>query len=220
MISSSPLEFKIFDQTLLLLPQKSIFWIEQQMLIVADLHIGKVGHFRKAGIAIPRSMEQEDLAVLSDLIVQYKPTTVTFLGDLFHSELNNDWDWFVLWRQLHKNVGMILVKGNHDILNLKYYQQSRFRLFDILTIGPFVFSHEPLKENAMSGLKGYIISGHIHPAVKLRGKGRQSVTLPCFHFGVRQALIPAFGKFTGKVCVKCESEDRVFGVLKHKVIAL
>ena len=220
MISATPLEFKICNQNFLLLPQKAIFWIEEQALIVADVHLGKVGHFRKAGIAIPRSMEQEDLAMLTDLVVQYQPASVIFLGDLFHSELNNDWGWFVLWRDLHKNVEMILVRGNHDILHQQYYRQARFQLHDSLKIGPFIFLHEPLNSRLHDRATGYIISGHIHPGVKLNGKGRQSVTLPCFHFGVMQALLPAFGQFTGKVCVRCTEEDRVFGILKHKVIAL
>ncbi|WP_036678198.1 ligase-associated DNA damage response endonuclease PdeM [Daejeonella oryzae] len=220
MISATPLDFKFLDQNFLLLPQKSIFWIEENALIVADVHLGKVGHFRKAGIAIPRSMEQEDLAMLSDLMVQYRPSSIIFLGDLFHSDMNNDWGWFILWRDLHKDVEMILVRGNHDILHEQHYIDSQFRVHDTLKIGPFLFSHEPLKKIALSKTSEYVISGHIHPGVKLRGKGRQSVTLPCFHFGKRQALVPAFGKFTGKACVKCEDGDHVFGVLKHKVIAL
>ena len=77
---------------MLLLPEKAIFWAEEQMLIIADVHLGKVGHFRKAGIAIPKRMEQDDLAMVSDLIQEYEPVSIIFLGDLFHSEMNNDWD--------------------------------------------------------------------------------------------------------------------------------
>ncbi|MEO8794629.1 MAG: ligase-associated DNA damage response endonuclease PdeM [Daejeonella sp.] len=220
MISPIPLEFTLCEQNFLLLPQKAIFWIDEQALIVADVHLGKVGHFRKAGIAIPRSMEQEDLAVLTDIVCQYKPQTIIFLGDLFHSDMNNDWAWFILWRDLHKDVDMILVRGNHDILHIENYEKCRFIMHDTLTIGPFLFSHEPLTNKQIKLTEEYVLSGHIHPGVKLKGKGRQSITLPCFHFGKKQALVPAFGKFTGSVCVKCQSDDRVFGVLKHKVIAL
>jgi len=91
--------FHLLDHDLLLLPQKAIYWQQEKALIVADVHLGKVGHFRKAGIAVPRDMEQNDLAVLSDLVDEYKPKTIIFLGDLFHSDKNADWDWFVLWRR-------------------------------------------------------------------------------------------------------------------------
>ena len=220
MTSSPALAYNFLSQTLLLLPQKAIFWKEEQILIVADVHLGKVGHFRKAGIAIPKLMEQADLALLSDLIEEYKPLTVIFLGDLFHSDMNNDWHWFVLWRDLFKNVKMILVKGNHDILNDKLYTDLNFELHPVLNFDPFLFSHEPLIIKALSTQENYVLSGHIHPGVTLRGKGKQIITLPCFHFGTNQAILPAFGKFTGKMCVKHEESDQIFGVLNNKVITL
>ncbi|HEY4198814.1 MAG TPA: hypothetical protein VGM63_24910, partial [Mucilaginibacter sp.] len=78
------LDFNFLDQDLVLLPQKAIYWKQQKVLIAADVHMGKVGHFRKAGIAVPRNMEQSDLATLSDLIFEHQPEKLIFLGDLFH----------------------------------------------------------------------------------------------------------------------------------------
>ncbi len=217
-MTSIPLTFTHLDQTLLLLPEKAIFWKELQVLIIADIHLGKVGHFRKAGIGIPKLMEQDDLAVISDLIHAYKPRTLIFLGDLFHSEMNNDWDWLVLWRSLNQSIRMILVKGNHDILHDRFYTDLNFELYETLSLGPFLFTHEPLKAKFLNDLDSYVISGHIHPGVTLQGGGRQMLTLPCFHFGKQQAVLPAFGKFTGKVCVKQVKNDRIFAVLKNKVV--
>lgn len=215
---SQPFSFNFLDQTLLLLPEKAIYWQEEKTLIIADIHLGKVGHFRKAGIGIPKQIEQEDLALISDLIDEYKPGKIIFLGDLFHSDMNNDWDWLVMWRSMFKKIDMILVVGNHDILNKKFYADLNFELYDILSIGPFLFSHEPLKSKDLPDSDEYVICGHIHPGVTLKGGGRQMLTLPCFHFGAKQAIIPAFGKFTGKVCVKNVKGDKVFAVLKNKVI--
>jgi len=215
---STPLAFEFLNQTLLLLPEKAIFWEEEKTLIIADIHLGKVGHFRKAGIGIPKQMEQDDLALISDLIHEYKPAKIIFLGDLFHSDMNNDWDWLVMWRSMFKSIDMILVLGNHDILNNKFYTDLNFGLYKMLTVEPFVFSHEPLKAKDLTD-DVYVISGHIHPGVTLKGGARQLLTLPCFHFGARQAIIPAFGKFTGKVCVKNIKGDKVFAVAKNKVIS-
>jgi DNA ligase-associated metallophosphoesterase len=216
---SEPLPYKFLDQTLLLLPEKAILWQEEKALILADIHLGKVGHFRKAGIGIPKQMEQHDLALISDLIYEYKPTKIIFLGDLFHSDMNNDWDWLVLWRSLFKDIEMILVLGNHDILNSRFYKDLNLQVHNALKLGPFLFSHEPLNPKIVLDNEVYVICGHIHPGVTLKGSGRQMLTLPCFHFGEKQAIIPAFGKFTGKVCVKNVRGDKVFAVVKNKVIS-
>src|ERR1700709_1425617 len=110
MMISAATPFTLLGQNLLLLPQKAIYWEQQRALIIADVHLGKVGHFRKAGIAIPRHMEQSDLAILSELIHEYRPEKLLFLGDLFHSDMNNDWDWFILWRSQFLGLQIILVR--------------------------------------------------------------------------------------------------------------
>jgi len=212
--------WELLKQHFILTPEKAIFWEEEQTLIVADLHIGKVGHFRKAGIAVPKLMEQEELARLSDLIREYKPCQLIFLGDLFHSEYNNDWNWLQLWRELFPDINMILVKGNHDILHSDYYKQAEFEVYPELHLGPFLLVHDKKDYDKSSPENGYILSGHIHPAVRLKGKARQSVLLSCYYFGEKAAVLPAFGKFTGKCCLRITEADTVFGILNDRVILL
>lgn len=211
--------YKLFDQDLLLLPQKAIYWQQQQTLMVADVHLGKTGHFRKAGIAVPRDLEQNDLAVLSDLVAEFKPERIIFLGDLFHSDMNADWEWFAMWRQQFPNVTIDLVRGNHDIIADKYYDQLNISLHKQMIIGPFLMLHHPLTEDELGLITQYAFCGHIHPGINLKGKGRQSITLPCFAFGSRQAILPSFGKFTGKVAVQTCKTDNVFAIVKDKVVA-
>lgn len=214
------LEIQLLNQHLLLLPQKAIYWHQEHALIAADVHLGKVGHFRKAGIAVPRDMEQNDLAVLSDLIREHQPEKIIFLGDLFHSDLNADWDWFVLWRSQFPRLRIILIKGNHDIIHDRHYLDLDVELHNQLIIGPFLMLHHPLTEAKLEQANGYVFCGHIHPGISLSGRARQHITLPCFAFGGRQAILPSFGKFTGKVALRHQETDRIFGVLKDKVIAV
>ena len=214
------LEFNLLEQNLTLLPQKAIYWQQEQALIVADVHLGKVGHFRKAGIAVPRDMEQDDLAVLSDLIGEYQPKKIIFLGDLFHSDMNADWEWFVLWRRHFPKLEIILIKGNHDIIHDKHYLQLDVKLHKSFTIGPFLMLHHPLDSIQQLMIGQYVLCGHIHPGVSLAGRARQHLTLPCFAFGEKQAILPSFGRFTGRVAIRHEKTDRIFGVLKDKVIAI
>ena len=220
MVNIAAVSFKLLDQDLLLLPQKAIYWQQEKALIVADVHMGKVGHFRKAGIAVPRDMEQDDLAVLSDLIDEHKPKKIIFLGDLFHSDLNTDWDWFVLWRKHFPKLELILIRGNHDIIHDRYYNDLNVALYDELLIGPFLMLHHPQNDDALDKAAGYVFCGHIHPGVSLSGKARQHITLPCFAFGTRQAILPSFGKFTGRVAIRSQKTDRIFAVAPNKVIAI
>ncbi len=214
------LPFKLLEQDILLLCQKAIYWQQQQTLMVADVHLGKTGHFRKAGIAVPRDLEQNDLAVLSDLVAEFKPERIIFLGDLFHSDMNADWEWFAMWRQQFPDVTIDLVRGNHDIIADKYYDQLNIALHKQMIIGPFLMLHHPLTEVDLQLITQYAFCGHIHPGINLTGKGRQSVTLPCFAFGSKQAILPSFGKFTGRVAVQTCKSDRIFAVLKDKVICV
>src|SRR5579864_4579097 len=183
MTTNPAISFSLLNQDLLLLPQKAIYWEQQKALIAADVHLGKVGHFRKAGIAVPRNMEQSDLATLSDLIFEYKPEKLIFLGDLFHSDMNADWEWFRLWRQQNKKLEITLIRGNHDIIHDKHYHELNIALHDQLLTGPFLMLHHPLTEPDLLQTEAYVFCGHIHPGVNLSGRARQSITLPCFAFG-------------------------------------
>ena len=214
------LEFGFLQQHLVLLCQKAIYWEEEKALICADVHLGKGGHFRKAGIAIPRDLAQDDLAVLSDLIREYKPKQLIFLGDLFHSDMNTDWDWFALWREQFPKLKVVLIKGNHDVIHDKHYLRLNIELYKELLMVPFLMLHHPLGAEKADQAEGYVLCGHIHPGVTLRGKGRQSVTLPCFYFSDKQAILPSFGKFTGRMSLKHQPSDQVFGVLPDKVIRI
>lgn len=220
MTSCSGLKFYFKNQTLLLLPEKAILWLEAKTLIAADVHLGKVGHFRKAGIAIPQILAQDDLAVLSDLIREHHPEQIIFLGDLFHSDLNADWDWFALWRHQFPKLKIQLIRGNHDIIPERNYEQIDITVYDELVVGPFRMLHHPLKTFSSESNESYVLCGHIHPGVLLKGKGNQSLVLPCFAFGDYQCILPSFGKFTGKVALRHQQNHHVFGILKDKVIAL
>lgn len=220
MTMSTGIPFNLLGQDLLLTPQKAIYWKQEKALVVADVHLGKVGHFRRAGIAVPRDMEQNELAVLSDLVREHRPDKLIFLGDFFHSDINSDWDWFILWRSQFPKLEVILVRGNHDIIDDSYYHNLNIALHDRLLIGPFLMLHQPLSDEGLEQAEGYAFCGHIHPGVRLVGKGRQQITLPCFAFGARQAILPSFGKFTGRVAIRSNKTDRIFAIAGDKVLAI
>ena len=207
-------------QQLVLHPEKAIFWKEENMLILSDLHLGKAEHFRRSGIPVPEAVHFHDLARLSSLIKGSGAKKIVFLGDLFHSDLNSGWWHFNKWMEEFPQEEFFLVKGNHDILPPQLYIESRLNVFETeMLVYPFLLTHEPLGEKEIK--EGYYnISGHIHPAVLLKGRGLQQITLACFYFGLHYALLPAFGKFTGFYKIQPKKEDAVFAIAEKQVLRL
>jgi len=204
-----------------LLPEKVVWWPATSSMLLADLHFGKAGHFRKSGIPVPRQLEQEDLATLSDLNGMFKPADIYILGDMVHSELNSDWLWLRLWRQLISRPRIHLILGNHDIVPQKYFAELDIEVVSkALKLGPFLLRHFPLAVDELPRENEYLLSGHIHPGVELRGKAKQSVVLPCFYFGEFQGILPAFGRFTGTSRIPIIESDRIFAVSGGKVICV
>jgi len=210
-------EINIEGQHLILSPAKALLWKEESMLIVSDAHLGKISHFRKHGIALPRSAWFDNFRRLDNLVAAFMPFEVLFLGDLFHSRVNEEWEHFCRWRDSFPDIKMSNVSGNHDILPQKLYRNAGLEIHpEILLKGPFIFSHKPLEHAIMS----YNIAGHIHPLIRMRGIAKQAVTMPCFYFGSRNAILPSFGAFTGGYEIDILKGDRVFGITKEEVIAI
>lgn len=210
--------FILAQQHLWLHPLKAIYWQETETLLLADLHLGKAVHFRKAGIAAPDAVEDTNFDHLISLLLSFEPKRVLLLGDLFHSNYNMVWEeWEDLLAQF-SHVSFELVPGNHDILHPERYQKSRMVIKSTeLDEGPFLFTHEPM-EDIPEGV--YNLCGHIHPGVRLHGNGRQSLRLPCFFFGERRGILPAFGSFTGLAMLSVSRGDQVFGIADGEVIPL
>jgi len=120
-----------------------MYWEEQKALIVSDLHLGKTGHFRKEGIAVPQSVYKDDLHRLFHLIQYYKPEQLIIAGDMFHSRMNKEVDLFTRWRNDVASLHIQLVKGNHDILLDGHYHAAGITLsHQFLHIGGFCFVHD------------------------------------------------------------------------------
>lgn len=211
------MDVAILEEQFSLYPQKAIFWISQQTLLLSDLHLGKINHFRRAGIPVPAKANDHNLESLIDLIAACKPKRIICLGDLFHSHYNAEWEAFGEVVKHFSSIAFELVQGNHDIMGKYQYSRKGIRVHDSLQIGKFLLTHHPL-ETVPEGM--YNIAGHIHPGVSLRGRGRQAITLPCFYFSAKQALLPAFGKFTGLAKIAPAKEDKVFVVAEDKVMAI
>jgi DNA ligase-associated metallophosphoesterase len=209
------MEVEIFDEQVMLFPQKALYWKKQNILLLADLHLGKINHFRKSGIAVPSKANDHNLEILMDVIALTNPQRIICLGDLFHSHYNPEWEVFGELVKHYAHISFELVLGNHDIMSEQQYLRKGIKVHDTLMIGSFLLTHHPMEEVPQDV---YNISGHLHPGVHMKGRGKQSIMLPCFYFGVQQAILPAFGLFTGLARIAPKKNDKVFVVADNSVM--
>ncbi len=208
----------IAGEKLVLLAEKVAYWPARKALFVADFHLGKAASFRRAGIPLPRGTTTENVERLGRAIDRTGATSVFFLGDFLHSEEGraaSTFERFGAWREARAKVELTLVRGNHDRKAGDPPGEWKMRCIDAgERMGPFVLNHEP---GASRG-GGYALAGHIHPAVRLTGEGEKSVRLPCFWFGARCGVLPAFGAFTGSAEVLPKRGDQVFVIAEEEVL--
>jgi len=189
-----------------------MFWEEKSVLLISDVHLGKISHFRKFGAAVPKHAMHKNYILLDELIKQYEPFNICFLGDLFHSSINREWDLFENW-VAKTPTKITLVTGNHDIIAPEKFEALDIDQIEELIIDDFLLTHHPEKREGLFNL-----CGHIHPAIKLRGFGRQKIKLPCFFKSKNQMVFPAFGTFTGTHVMTPKKEDEVFVIADNEII--
>ena len=190
----------------------ALFWAEKNMLLIADVHFGKVAHFRKYGAAIPTSASKSNFTKLQQVVSETNPKTICFLGDLFHSVMNNEFLAFKKWAE-PSTAKLILVAGNHDIISPHEFEALGMTVVEKLHLDGFLLTHHPTNSETH-----FNISGHIHPGVRLEGLAKQMTKLPCFFKRKQQLILPAFGSFTGKYILKPTKEDDVFVIVEGEVI--
>lgn len=204
----------IRQQAFLLHASGAIFWKDKNMLLISDVHLGKVAHFRKNGIAIPSETILENFTRLTEVVDFFKPQTLVFLGDLFHSKINNEWDLFRSWT---KSIlaQIVLIEGNHDIIAKSNYTELGIEIFQEWLLSGFLLTHHPEEKEGV-----FNFCGHLHPGIKLKGIGRQSLKLPCFFQSENQIILPAFGEFTGNFYLTPTEHDIVYAITKDEVIVV
>jgi DNA ligase-associated metallophosphoesterase len=210
-------ECSVAGENLVLLAEKAVFWPAKKALFVADFHLGKAASFRRAGIPLPSGTTAENVERLGRALDKTQATQVVFLGDFLHSKdgrSESTFGRFGDWRAARKDVELTVVRGNHDKKAGDPPDEWGVRCIEAgERLGPFVLNHEP---GASRG--GYALAGHIHPAVRLSAFGEKPLRLPCFWFGARYGVLPAFGAFTGNAEVLPRKGDQVFVIAEQEVL--
>ncbi|WOH81192.1 ligase-associated DNA damage response endonuclease PdeM [Bradyrhizobium sp. BEA-2-5] len=181
----------------------ALFWEEQRLLVVSDLHLEKGSSFAMRGVLLPPYDTFATLGRLAAVIARHDPRQVIALGDSFHDrdaharlsdpdrealaalQLRRDWIW---------------ISGNHDPM---LPRDLGGVVATEVAIGPIVFRHEP------TGAAGEI-AGHLHPKARVPTRGR-AIERRCFASDGERAVMPAFGAYTGGLSIRDAAFTRIFG---------
>lgn len=218
----NPLPHHIDDQVFWIFQERCLYWESAKTLIVADLHLGKTGHFRKSGIAVPSHIYKADLQRLMAMLYRCKAERLIIAGDFTHSTINRELELFLKWRKDFSGLHIDLVKGNHDILEDQWYRDARIDLHEWeMALNGFLFRHENKKQHTgpTPGIR-YTFTGHVHPGIVLRGSGKQSLRFPCFYFTPDHCILPAFSHFTGMYTVQPARGEIVYAITPGEVLRL
>jgi uncharacterized protein len=204
----------------ILLPERAVFWPARRTLMIADLHLGKKQTFWAAGAPIPAGVLDADLATLDHLIRRTEATRLLVLGDLLHTSIGLTpqlVDHVAAWRSRlggGRHVEFAVVPGNHDRALGRVAEAWGLAITAAVHIEEgFAFRHDPPSGPGESGGGGvYTWSGHLHPQVRLSGRG-DSLRLPCFWMTPTHAVLPAFSAFTRGMTIRPARGDRLFGVV-------
>ncbi len=183
-------KFNIAGQSLCALASGALWWPDQKMLTVSDLHFGKSGRIlRRSGPFLPPYDTRETLARLESDIENCGANNIVCLGDSFDDiQATQDLDDSELSWIKHLQAGRqwVWIAGNHDP-------------------APFSIGGSHLNEFCQSGLTFRHIalptataevSGHYHPKYSVRLTGRR-ISRPCFIYDENRLILPAYGTYTG-----------------------
>jgi DNA ligase-associated metallophosphoesterase len=193
-------------ERMMLDPAGVLHWPAQKLLCVADLHLEKGSAFARAGYFLPPYDTRETLARLALLIRRYGPKRLVFLGDSFHDAEGaarlSPADRAALLRLL-EGLEPIWVLGNHDPAPPCDLPGAAFAEW---RQGPITFRHIPSPFSRQAPPE---IAGHFHPKATAPTRAG-GISRPCFVANPRRVIMPAFGAFTGGLCVTDPAIARLF----------
>jgi hypothetical protein len=192
----------------------ALYWPEEGLLVVSDLHLEKGSAFAVRGVLMPPYDTATTLERLAGLLARYAARIVVALGDNFHDgggparlALSDRAHLF----ELQRGRDWVWIAGNHDPDPREGIGGAFARS---LALGPLTFRHEPAAAQAQggNGESHGEIAGHLHPAARIHQRGR-TLTRKCFATDGVRLVMPAFGAYTGGLNIRDIAFLEVFGAL-------
>lgn len=172
-------------------------WLEaERALVVADLHLEKGSAYARRGQMLPPYDTAETLNRLEAEVARLAPRVLVLLGDTFHdggSELRMHVGDAARLTALSRGRQLVWVLGNHDADGPRTLPGDHA---DEIRVGGLTLRHEP-----HAGHQAGEVSGHLHPAAKVRSP-RGAVRRRCFATDGERLVLPAFGAYAGGLNVR------------------
>lgn len=202
-------------QRLELLAAKALWDPRQELLLLADLHLGKAETFQSHGIALPSDGDAGTLNALLTLAHRWRPREVVVLGDLIHSRIGLTTELRQKLRALPQLMGcrLRLIGGNHErgswIEGLPQEPAT--------ARGSLWLSHGPEDPPPAGSADLLHVCGHLHP-VALIGDRSDRLRLPCFSYDAAggRLVLPSFGQLTGGQ--PCDPREQVWLVADGAIV--
>lgn len=200
-----------------LLPLKAIYFGKHKTLLVSDIHLGKVGHFKNSPVALADGLAETDLVLLDRIINTLDVAEIFILGDLLPQKENYDIRLFKIWRDLHQNIDVNLIKESIDVMSVEMYTNFEIRIHKKYFLwNRFLFTHKPMDESVQLNGCDYIFSGYINPGINLAAKDKPPKNLACYYFNEKQCILPAFGESYRKSLIMPGTNDRTYVISKSE----
>ena len=186
-----PLSFS--GRNFVVLPSGALYWPAHSALLVADLHLEKASWFARFGQMLPPYDSQATLAWVEEDIAATGATAVWCLGDSFHDSFGCDRLPAAARAQLTALTGAVdwvWITGNHDAGMIDH---CGGRIEVEMVVEGLVLRHEAEPHEPRPEL-----SGHFHPKLRLKARGRR-VSRRCFVASEYKMILPAYGAFTGGI---------------------
>ena len=183
--------FSFAGRDFLATPEGALYWPEQSALLVADLHLEKASWFARFGQMLPPYDSIATLGALDRDIGRTGATRLYCLGDSFHDKFGCDRlpaDARALLTSLTGRVDWVWITGNHDA---GFIDHCGGRIAEEVHLDGIVLRHEAIAQDPTPEM-----SGHYHPKLRLRMKGRH-VSRRCFVASATKLILPAYGTLTG-----------------------
>jgi uncharacterized protein len=188
-------------------PAGALYWPQERLLVVADLHLEKGSSYAARGVLLPPYDTASTLKRVAGLIERYAPALVIALGDSFHDgggpARMDDVSRCALLA-LQRGRDWVWIAGNHDPAPAAGVG-GRFAA--ALALGPLAFRHEPSPQSCDGE-----VAGHLHPQARVARRGR-AVSRRCFAGDGRRLIMPAFGAYAGGLNVRDRAITGLFGPL-------
>jgi len=210
------IEIEVCGETLEIWPERVVYWPARRTLLLADTHWGREDEANHLGMPMPGCALRAKLSTLGDCIARSGADRIIILGDMIHADpgVTDDLcDTIADWRRRYSDVDLLVVPGNHEDQLGGFPDGWDLEITEpTLEVGPFILRHRP-----GSADEGYVLAGHIHPTIDLRGR-RDRVNLPCFHLGPDYGVLPAFCDADDGVAMPRRSDDRIFAITDKTIV--